>query len=164
MAAMIVVAVSCAPKGDAVKSEPTKVDLRDEEPITEVSANDSEMSAAIAKARSTLPAFYARLKHPGPGETDFSLKVKFTEGEDTEHIWVSELQGPPGKMTGTINDTPEYVHSLKLGQRVPIPGDKISDWLYILNGKMVGNATLRALFKTMTPDQVKEAKGMLADP
>ncbi len=45
-----------------------------------------------------------------------------------------------------------------------IPEADISDWLYMRNGKMVGNYTLRALFKNMSPEEVREAKKRLGEP
>lgn len=36
--------------------------------------------------------------------------------------------------------------------------------VYMKDGKMHGNYTLRALFKTMTPEEVREHKKLLAEP
>jgi uncharacterized protein YegJ (DUF2314 family) len=154
IAVTIASAVSCAPSQSRPKDDP----------IASVQATDSEMNAAIAKARESLPKFFERWKHPGPGESDFNLKLKFTEGDNVEHIWIGQLEGSPGRITGVVNDTPENIHSVKLGQRIPIPEDRISDWLYLRNGKMVGNWTVRALFKKMSPEEVKSMKARLADP
>ena len=46
---------------------------------------------------------------------------------------------------------------------IPVPEDDISDWLYMQNGKMVGNYTLRVLFKQMSASEVEKYKAMLAD-
>jgi uncharacterized protein YegJ (DUF2314 family) len=53
---------------------------------------------------------------------------------------------------------------VKIGQRIDIIQTNIADWLYMRDGKMMGNYTLRALFKEMPPDEVARYKKMLAEP
>jgi uncharacterized protein YegJ (DUF2314 family) len=122
------------------------------------------MNAAIAKARETLPQFWARFDHPAPGETNFCLKVMIKDGGETEHFWVDNVEKKDGKTFGNISNDPEYVHNVKLGQRIEIPEQDISDWFYMRDGKMVGNYTLRVLFKHMPADEVAKYKAILADP
>jgi uncharacterized protein YegJ (DUF2314 family) len=40
----------------------------------------------------------------------------------------------------------------------------ISDWLYMRDGKMVGNETLRPLLKTMPADEAEKLRSMMASP
>ena len=127
-------------------------------------SDDAEMNAAIAKARETLPQFWQIFEHPDHGESDFGLKVKITDKHGTEHFWTSDIEHRNGKIMGTINNDPEVVKSVKLGDRIEIPEADISDWLYMRDGKMVGNRTLRPLFKSMPADEVERLKKMMADP
>jgi uncharacterized protein YegJ (DUF2314 family) len=122
------------------------------------------MNAEIAKARATLPDFYKHWQHPGPGESDFCLKVRLNDGDYVEHFWLVALKGTPGHLTGIVNNDPDVVHTVKMGDRISIPDSQISDWLYLLNGKMVGNRTIRPLFKEMSPGDVKKMKDLLVDP
>lgn len=131
---------------------------------TNVDSADAEMNAAIAKARSLLPHFWQTFAAPKRGETDFCLKLRVTDTHGTEHFWLTDLARKDGKIFGTINNDPETVKSIKLGQRVEVPEADISDWLYFREGKMVGNYTVRVLFKSMTPGEVAEIQGKLADP
>jgi uncharacterized protein YegJ (DUF2314 family) len=132
--------------------------------VVSVSDDDSDMNAAIAKARGSLSRFWQAFDHPGPGESDFSLKVKITDPKGTEHFWVSDLERKDGKIFGTINNDAEIVGSVKFGDRVPIPEADISDWMYMRDGKMFGNYTMRPLFKTMSASEVEKFKSMLAEP
>jgi uncharacterized protein YegJ (DUF2314 family) len=134
------------------------------DPVTSVAEDDSEMNAAIAKARASLPSFWQKFDHPGPGETDFALKVAIKDSNGTEHFWLVDLERKDGNITGTINNDPEIVKTVKDGDRIPIPEADISDWMYMRNGKMVGNHTVRALFKSMSPADVENVKNMLAEP
>lgn len=129
-----------------------------------VSENDTEMNAAIAKARSLLPEFWQTYEKPLKGETDFGLKVKITDGKEVEHFWTTDIERKDGKIYGNIGNDPDLVHNVKLGQRITINEADISDWMYLRGGKMVGNYTLRALFKEMPKDEVEKYKQMLAEP
>lgn len=122
------------------------------------------MNAAIAKARATLPEFYKHWQKPGPGEEHFCLKLRITDGAKIEHFWLADIKGTPGHLTGVVGNEPEEVHTVKMYETIPIPDADISDWMYYRNGKVVGNLTVRALFKEMSPEDVKKMKSQLADP
>jgi uncharacterized protein YegJ (DUF2314 family) len=132
--------------------------------IINVERDDPEMTAAIAKARATLPQFWRVFDHPDHGERNFALKVAIRDGKQTEHFWANDLVRTNGHTMGTINNDPNLVKNVKLGERIVIPEADISDWTYARDGKMIGNYTLRALFKKMSPDEVEAYKRMMADP
>jgi uncharacterized protein YegJ (DUF2314 family) len=129
-----------------------------------VADDDPEMLVAIAKARETLPKFWDAFERRGRNETDFALKVKITDTHGTEHFWATGIERKNGKTSGTIDNDPNIVRTVKLGERIQINEADISDWFYFRDGKMVGNQTLRVLFKEMPPAEVKRYKAMLADP
>ena len=65
---------------------------------------------------------------------------------------------------GTINNDPNIVASVKLGDRIEIPEADISDWLYMRGGKMVGNRTLVPLLKTMPAKEAEAYRKMMTEP
>src|SRR6476469_866019 len=89
--------------------------------FSEVADDDPEMVAAIAKARKSLPDFWNKFAKHSEGESGFSLKVKIKDEHGTEHFWVIDLNRQNGKITGVINNDPEIVHSVKLGQQITVP-------------------------------------------
>lgn len=129
-----------------------------------VQDDDAEMNAAIASARATLPEFWKHFEHPGPGEEDFSLKTKVTDSNGNEHFWVVSVTRINGKISGEIDNDPDIVKSVKLGQRIDVSDASISDWMFIRNKKMVGNYTLRPLLKNMPQDQADELRAKLETP
>ena len=129
-----------------------------------VRSDDAEMNAAIAKARTTLPIFYRHWMHPGQKEAMFSLKVKIEDAGNVEHFWLVDLKGRPGHLSGVVNNDPDFVHTVSLGQRIPISVNKISDWMYVRKGKIVGNQTARVLIRRMSPAERKEAQKMFEHP
>jgi uncharacterized protein YegJ (DUF2314 family) len=132
--------------------------------VINVEGDDPEMVAAIAAARDTLPHFWQVYDKPARGETNFSLKVKITDKQGTEHFWATDIERRDGTILGTLNNDPNIVKSVKLGDRMEIPEADISDWLYMRDGKMIGDHTVKPLFKQMSADEVKQLKAMMADP
>jgi uncharacterized protein YegJ (DUF2314 family) len=135
-----------------------------QDPVITVGDNDAEMNAANAKARETLPQFWQTFEHPEHGESDFSLKLKITDSNGTEHFWLTEIERKDGKTLGTINNDAEIVRSVKLGDRIPIPEADISDWMFMRDGKMFGSYTTRVLMKRMPAEEAEKVKKMLAEP
>jgi uncharacterized protein YegJ (DUF2314 family) len=108
--------------------------------------------------------FWEAFEMPKKNERDFSLKVGISDKGETEYFWVLDVERRDGKIMGTIDNEPEIVHTVKHGDRIEIPEADITDWFYMRDGKMVGNRTMRALFKHMSPEEVEHYKSMLAEP
>jgi uncharacterized protein YegJ (DUF2314 family) len=132
--------------------------------VINVADDNPDMVAAITKARDTLPHFWKVFDKPERGESGFSLKVKITDKGGTEHFWATDIERRDGKIMGTINNDPNVVATVKLGNRIPIPEADISDWLYMRDKKMVGNETLKPLLKKMPAGEAEQLKSIMADP
>jgi len=120
-----------------------------------VRADDPEMASAISTARQSVGQFIDALAHPKPGQRAFLLKIAFSKGSAVEHLWIADLDFHGETPMGTVADTPSKV-DLKYMQRIPIDVSKLSDWMYLENGKLVGGFTTRLLRKRMSPAQRKE--------
>ncbi len=134
------------------------------DPIIDIADDDPEMLAAISKALGTLPEFWKTFDKPEHGEREFSLKVKITDKRGTEHFWVIDLQKQTGKIMGTINNDPEILSSVKLGDRIEVPDADISDWLYMREDKMVGNETIRPLLKKLPAAEARKLRSIMTNP
>ena len=130
----------------------------------DVKQDDPEMVAAIAKARELLPQFWQIFESQEGGESDFALKVRITDSRGTEHFWVTDIERRDGITKGIINNDPNIVKSVKLGDQIVIPEEDITDWLYMQDGKMVGNETLRPLLKRVPAEEAEALRQLLADP
>jgi uncharacterized protein YegJ (DUF2314 family) len=75
---------------------------------------------------------------------------------------LSDVKLVGGRFQGKVDNVPEKINGLKLGQVVSVNPDEISDWVYINNGKLVGGYTIRAHYNELTPEQ-KKAFGRSAD-
>ena len=126
---------------------------------------DAEMEEAKANARATLSHFWDKLAGPGTGEEGFALKVALPYGENnTEHIWSKDVERRNGKISVVINNVPRDVKTVRAGQRIEVADSQISDWMYLRNGKIVGNYTMRPLLKRMPPQDAARYRAMLLDP
>jgi len=119
--------------------------------VTYVADDDPRMNAAMEKARSTVNSFITNLKSPKAGQSAFSVKMAFTDSGNTEHMWLMPVSYDGTNFHGTVNNEPEKVKSVKMGQKVTVAPSKISDWMYVENRKLVGGYTMRVLPDALTP-------------
>ena len=137
----------------------------DQSPVMDFANGDPEMAAAKAKARATLPEFWQAFDHPGPSEEGFALKLAVPIGPaNTEHIWMLDIKREGGKITGVTGNAPRDATWMREGERVEIPEDRISDWMFMRNGKMVGNETMRPALKHMDPEEAAQYRAMYERP
>ena len=125
---------------------------------------DAEMNAAIAKARAALPSFWTAFAKPRPGEEAFALKVKITGNGETEHFWLNRIERKGEQIAGTINNEPSLVKSVKNGQRYIFAEADVTDWMFMRNGKIVGNETMRPLLKRMPEAEARRYRSLLESP
>jgi len=71
--------------------------------------------------------------------------MAFTDGTNTEHMWLTDVSYDGDSFHGRVNNDPDKVTNVKNGQQASIARAQISDWMYIVNGKLVGGETLRVL-------------------
>lgn len=120
------------------------------------------MDAAIARAKSEVDTFITELATPTG--TDHAVKVPIVDGEDTEHFWLIGVAFKDGEFTGTINNDPGLVNNVKLGQSWTVKKADISDWMFMRDGKMHGNYTMRPLLKTLPKEEADQYRAMFAKP
>ncbi len=122
----------------------------------EVKENDAQMKRAVRMARKHLRVFITALEHPAPGQSDFEVKKPFVQGDHVEHIWLSHVRYSGRRFHGSVDNQPQEIQGLKMGMRVSVNPNEISDWLFLDNGKLVGGYTIRVLYNDLPPDRKKE--------
>jgi uncharacterized protein YegJ (DUF2314 family) len=111
------------------------------------------MQRAVKEARKTVGKFITALEHPGPGEQDFEVKKPFLQGDQMEHLWLSDVRFVGNRFVGRVDNKPRKIQGVKLGQMVSVAPNEISDWLYVDNGTLVGGYTVRVHYKELSPEQ-----------
>ncbi|MFL6657036.1 MAG: YegJ family protein [Massilia sp.] len=119
-----------------------------------IASDDVEMEAAINKAQSTLDGFLVIAAKPPVGTEAFKLKVAITDGVHVEHFWIRPFHAIDGGFEGTVNNKPDLVHTVKLGQVIRFTRDDVSDWGYMKAGHQVGSFTVCAMFKHLPKEEV----------
>ena len=138
----------------------------DRSPIVDLSPADAEMNAAIAKARATLPTFWASYEAPKPSEEGHSLKVSFPKPRSgNEHIWMAEVKKlPDGRYSGRFANQPRDLPGKRIGDTVEFREASISDWMFMRNGKIVGGETIRPTLKHMPKASADALRARMETP
>jgi uncharacterized protein YegJ (DUF2314 family) len=75
--------------------------------------------------------------------------MAFSDGSNTEHISLAPVSFDGKTLHGTVSNDPTTVKNVQLGQQAAVSPSKISDWMYLEHGKVVGGHTLRVLRETL---------------
>ena len=121
------------------------VEREGEPPVSYVADDDAKMLAAIEKARSTVDRFIAALDDPKPAQSFFSVKIPVKDGDHVEHMWITPVRYENDRFFGVINNEPDMVETVEIGDEVDVAKDEISDWMFVEDGKLMGGYTLRVL-------------------
>ncbi|WP_159006535.1 DUF2314 domain-containing protein [Bradyrhizobium sp. S69] len=137
--------------------------MAEDPPIVKITSADVDMNAAIARARDTLPMFWASFDAPKPSETGHGLKVRFAVGPHRfEHIWMSEVEKlPDGNFSGRFANQPSDLPDKNEGDQVEFKQADITDWLFIRNGKVVGGETIKLLLKSMPKEEADAMRAQM---
>lgn len=123
--------------------------------------DEEEMKQAIETARSTFDQFLERFRNPQPGDEDFNVKVRIEDENGVEYFWLGDLKLDSEPYSGVIGNEPGIVRNVEFGQVYSFPKSDIADWMYMSNGKMQGNYTLRVILKSMSEDEASEIKNSI---
>jgi uncharacterized protein YegJ (DUF2314 family) len=128
--------------------------------VAMVTAEDPAMLSAFAKARETLDSFLRLVASGDPNIKDPSIKVKIEDNGVVEYFWIADFSPTSAGFSGNINNDPELVHSVKLGQVITFPRSQIYDWTYVDNAtkQTVGNFTACALLTHESPKDAADFK------
>ena len=135
-------------------------------PVIDVASADPEMTAAIAKARATLPVFWASDAAPKPSESGHSLKVRFaTSSTNVEHIWMMDVKRlPDGGFSGRFGNAPRDLPGKREGDLAQFTEADITDWMFMRNGKIVGGETIRPMLKSMPKAEAAALRARMEMP
>jgi uncharacterized protein YegJ (DUF2314 family) len=133
--------------------------------IVGVRAANAEMNAAMARARDTLPTFWASCDAPKPTELGHALKVRFDVGAEVEHIWVTDVKKlSDDNYSGRLANEPSDLPGKNIGDQVEFKQIDISDWMFMRNEKIVGGETIRALLRSMPEEEADALRARMEQP
>ncbi len=118
-------------------------------PVLEVPEDDARLQAAVQEARSRFPEFVRAFEQRN-GE-HFSVKGPFTDGKETEFMWINVRELTTSTIKGALGNEPAGLSGLKEGDPVELKLDDVNDWMYIKDEQMIGGFTLEALAAAQEP-------------
>lgn len=146
-------AASCA-TGTGSHSAPREIALAGTAPgCCSIKDNDSEMAAAVSRARRSVRTFITALDHPTAAQRNFEVKKPFIHDGKLEHIWLSGVTYHRGHFHGLVDNQPVHIPDVRMGDRVSVNVDEITDWAFVENDRLVGGYTIRVLFKDLSPEE-----------
>jgi uncharacterized protein YegJ (DUF2314 family) len=113
------------------------------------------MKQAVHQARRTVGVFIQAMQHPAAGQHDFEVKKPFRQGDAVEHLWLSDVWFKGNRFHGYVDNRPRKIKGLKMGDRVSVNPNEISDWAFVQNGRLVGGYTIRVLYAHLSPERRK---------
>lgn len=130
-----------------------------------VPKHDRAMKQAIELARGGLEGFLdiQDMKPVGTGFYSVKIGIKDAgnsfritsapEEDDVEFFWLGTLKKTPTGFSGEIQEIPEIMKNVVMGQRVEFRQSDIVDWFYFDKGKMKGNFTACPALAHATDDE-----------
>ena len=115
--------------------------------------NDPDMAAAAAKAQLGLDDFLTKLDSPPAGTENYSVKIGIVDQGDgfaltglrtvdnVEYFWLGNIQRTSDGFRGILGNEPGVARNVRAGQEIAFTRGDIFDWMYIKDGKIVGNVT-----------------------
>lgn len=134
--------------------------------IIDVDDDDKGMNEAMAQARKEFPAFWkavsADRKNEEPELVPAMVKAEFSDKgkeDEGEHLWIDEVSYDGKMISGVVASEPADLKSVKLGEKVSFPLERLSDWLYVEKGVAKGAFTVNYLRRQMSAKERKEHDG-----
>ncbi len=115
-------------------------------------SGDREMDAAIEEARRNFSDFMRAFQEPGEQQHGFQLKVAFVDDDEVEQVWVADLGRTDTGFRGVLASEP-LLPSLQYKQPVEFERNRITDWMFIDHGRLVGGYTTRLIRRRMSPEE-----------
>ncbi len=118
--------------------------------ISRRASDDPEIAAAKSEAQKHWPMFRDKFAS-AQSKSDFSIKVPFSEGGQTEHMWLEVNSIDGEEISGTLSNTPDVLKNMRQGQTIEVPRSDVEDWSYPAEGKQIGGWSI-AVFLKRNPD------------
>jgi uncharacterized protein YegJ (DUF2314 family) len=124
-----------------------------EDKVVMFEQDDPGMKAAIAKARASVDQFITALKSPKPRQSGFAVKKRLCDGEEVELFWLTQVTFDGKRFLGVVDNQPQIVKTVVLGQKETVPPEEICDWMYLDGRRLIGGQTLRVVRDRLSPKE-----------
>ncbi len=119
----------------------------------DIPEDDAEIAGARYNARMSIGQFIVALGNPRPDQTLFAVKTKFTDGEQVEYMWLTDLKYENGKFVGVVDNTPTLVGNVRRGDTYSISAHEVDDWMIVENEQIVGGFSVNVVNRRQFPEE-----------
>ena len=122
--AVALIQVTSMNADDKVEKHPTRDD------VVGVDSEDKEMLEAQGRARDSLMRFVKAVQKREKGKR-YLLKVKLSEGEAVEHVWLEPVKWNDPGLIGTLAVDPVSLKTKKKGDTIAPRPSEVTDWVIL---------------------------------
>jgi uncharacterized protein YegJ (DUF2314 family) len=126
--------------------------------------SDPELQRAYERARATFRYLWRELSWERrrilPALDMAAIKAPFsdeatdeTDSPPVEQMWVGDIDFDGRTLTGTLLNSPNWLQSVARGDTVRVPLERLSDWMYVIDGQVFGGYTIQYLRERMSPEE-----------
>lgn len=122
--------------------------------------SDPRMQAAINQARQTFKILWRELsweyRRIVPALQLAAVKLPFTTdgnlsgGPTVEEMWISNIQFDGEQVSGTLMNQPQDIIGLNEGEAIERTIGDLTDWMYVIDGRMFGAFTVQVIRSNMS--------------
>jgi uncharacterized protein YegJ (DUF2314 family) len=134
--------------------------VRDPAKTMQADTADEQMLRIAEDAQTTLPTFFRQLTRAGAGATEaehFCVKYPFPADEhsgiNTEQVWLAGIHFKNGIYYGILANSPRHLSGMKKGDTVMFDMDKITDWMFVRDEKIIGGDSIKYLLEKIPDSQ-----------
>ena len=112
-------------------------------PVIEVANDDPKLKAAVEEAQRRWSEFVRARRSADDDDTRYLAKAEFSNGENSEFMWVQVTFADEHKIEGLLVNEPHELDHVHCGQAVTVDIADLNDWIFPGDdGNMVGGFTL----------------------
>ena len=129
---------------------------QDEPGLYSTPSEDHEMNSAIEKAKISFYIFEKAFKSKQYDSSTFTVKMRFPTSKGGEHLWLTNIEAVDSDYLGIVNNQPEATSAVKLGDKIKINKNQLSDWMYSEQGNLKGGYTIKVIRSRMSAEERKQ--------
>ena len=123
--------------------------------IINVAPDDPEMLEAVQQARESVDDFIQALNENEDEQTGFAVKRKFTQGDQVEYMWLTDVRYKDGIFDGQLDNDPRDLTNVQAGERFQVNKEEIWDWIIFTEDGMVGGYSVKLLLKRQREEKMR---------
>lgn len=134
------------------------------QPIIFFDDSNAAMTQARQNARHTFRFFWREVSWEHrriiPALEFSAVKIAFADPppllskpKPPEEMWIGDVQFDGKSISGKLLNQPHWLSSIAQGDAVSVPTERMSDWMYAIQGKAYGGYTVQLLRMQMQDDE-----------